>query len=175
MSRRFVPEESATVGAEENGASAPVGPTYRPSSSAYARVAALLHESRRQAPDQLGAFLAGRVADFGMENFSVYVTDFEQRRLVPILGSAATGSIDLDDSTGGLSFTTASQVVEPVGGGERLWSVVVDGAARLGVMCATIPAVDDDARALADTRRSDRRAARDPRPVHRRLHDVAPD
>ncbi len=149
MTSTFVPE--ATVGAEDEGTSAPVEPSSSSPSSAYARVAALLHESRRQAPDQVGSFLAGRVADFGMEDLSVYVTDFEQRRLVPIAGSAATGSIDMDDSTGGQSFTTAAQLVEPVAGGERLWSVVVDGAARLGVMCVTMPTLDDDVRALADS------------------------
>ncbi len=151
MTSTFVLEEPATLGAEDGGTSAPVEPSDSSPSSAYARVAALLHESRRQAPDQVGSFLAGRVADFGMGDLSVYVTDFEQRRLVPIVGSAATGSIDLDDSTGGQSFTTAAQLVEPVAGGERLWSVVVDGAARLGVMCVTMPTVDEEARALADS------------------------
>jgi len=152
MTSSFVPEDPVTVGPGGDGASEPVKPpTYRPSSNAYARVAALLHESRRQAPDQVGAFLAQRVTDFGMADLSVYVTDFEQRRLVSIVGSAAAGSLDMDNSTGGQSFTTAKQVVEPADGGDRLWSVVVDGAARLGVMSVTMPRVDDDARALADS------------------------
>jgi len=117
----------------------------------YAQVAALLHESRREAPDQLGSFLSRRVVPFGMRDLSVYVTDFEQRRLVPILGSAATSSIDMDGSTGGRSFTTGRQVDEAVDGGTRLWSVVIDGAARLGVMAVTISEVDDVARSLADS------------------------
>ena len=95
---------------------------------------------------------------------------------MPIVESSAKRSIDMDASTGGRSFTTAAQLVEPVVGGERLWSVVVDGAARLGVMCVTMPTVDDEARALADSLGGgDRGAARNPRPVHRRLHDAAPD
>lgn len=122
-----------------------------PSAGAYAQVAALLHESRHQAPDHLGAFLARSVARFGMGAVSVYVTDFEQRRLVPIVGSAETASIDMDASTGGRSFTTASQVETTVDGGTRLWSVLVDGAARLGVMAVTLAVVDDEARALADS------------------------
>lgn len=121
------------------------------STGAYAQVAALLHESRHQAPDHLGAFLARSIARFGMSEVSVYVTDFEQRRLVPILGSAETASIDMDTSTGGRSFTTASQVEAAVDGGTRIWSVVVDGAARLGVMAVTLEDVDDGARALADS------------------------
>lgn len=50
-----------------------------------------------------------------------------------------------------MSFTTASQVAEPTGDGERLWSVVVDGAARLGVMCVTVDVLDDEGRSLADS------------------------
>ena len=143
-----VPEESTMVGV---GRSRRFKLSEGPPSGAYAQVAALLHESRRQAPDQLGAFLAQRVAVFGMRDLSVYVTDFEQRRLVPIAGSAATASIGLDDSTGGRSFTTASQMEEPSDGGVRLWSVVVDGAARLGVMSVTVSELDQDGRSLADS------------------------
>jgi hypothetical protein len=120
-------------------------------SGVYAQVAALLHESRREAPDQLGSFLARRVVPFGMRDLSVYLTDFEQRRLVPIMGSAATSSIDMDTSTGGRSFTTARQAHETVDGGTRLWSVVIDGAARLGVMAVTLSEVDEVARSLADS------------------------
>ena len=116
----------------------PGDPNGRLSLGAYAQVAALLHESRREAPDQLGAFLGRRVAVFGMRDLSVYVTDFEQRRLVPIAGSAATESMDMDASSGGRSFTTTTQIEERVDDGVRLWSVVVDGAARLGVMCVTV-------------------------------------
>jgi hypothetical protein len=127
------------------------GDSARLSVGAYAQVAALLHESRREAPDQLGAFLGRRVAVFGMRDLSVYVTDFEQRRLLPIPGSAASASIEMDASTGGRSFTTAEQVEEPVDHGVRLWSVVVDGAARLGVICVTASMVDQESRALADS------------------------
>ena len=117
MSSSSVPEEPSPVSGE-------------PSEGVYAQVAALLHEARDQAPDQLGSFLASRIETFGMHDLSVYVTDFEQRRLVPIAGSAATASLDIDGSTGGRSFTTATQIPEPADGGERVWSVVVDGAAR---------------------------------------------
>jgi anti-anti-sigma factor len=121
------------------------------STGAYARVAALLHESRRQAPDELGSFLARGVADFGMRELSVYVTDFEQRRLIPIPGSTGVTTLDLDSSTGGRCFTTAAQIDEPAADGVRLWSVVVDGAARLGVMSVTVSRLEKDGRSLADS------------------------
>lgn len=142
------PRGTAIDGAGRSSASArePADP-----SGAYAQVAALLHESRRAAPDELGSFLAGRAASFGMQDLSVYVSDYEQRRLVPIAGSAQAASIAMDDTTGGRAFTTASQLDEAAEGGMRLWSVVVDGAARLGVMAVTVVVLDDEARSLADS------------------------
>jgi len=44
------------------------------SSGVYARVAALLHESRRAAPDEVGSFLSSRVAGFGMRDLSGDIT-----------------------------------------------------------------------------------------------------
>lgn len=86
-----------------------------------------------------------------MRDLSVFVTDYEQRRLVPIMGSADTESIDLDSSAGGTSFTAARQVEQVTASGVRLWSVVVDGAARLGVIAVTVSAIDAEARSLADS------------------------
>lgn len=132
----------------------PVTPSIRRgsgASGAYAHVAALLHESRRAAPDEVGSFLASRVGGFGMRDLSVYLADYEQRRLVPILGSTASASVDMDRSTGGTSFTTARQIEEATACGVRVWSVVVDGAARLGVMAATVSEIDDETRSLADS------------------------
>ena len=143
--------ESQSTATVDDDWTHPGDPYGRLSLGAYAQVAALLHESRSEAPDQLGAFLGRRVAVFGMRDLSVYVTDFEQRRLVPIAGSAARVSIDMDASTGGRCFTTTEQVEEQLDDGVRLWSVVVDGAARLGVMCVTVTKVDEEGRALADS------------------------
>ena len=138
---------------EAGQAEAPTSPGEATSalSGAYAQVAALLHESRRAAPDALGSFLARRAATLGLADLCVYVSDYEQRRLVPIVGSAEVSSIAMDDTIGGRAFTTARQLHEPAEGGARLWSVVVDGAARLGVMAATFASLDDDARALGDS------------------------
>lgn len=122
-----------------------------PSAGAYAQVAALLHECRSQAPDHLGPFLARSIARLGMNALSVYVTDFEQRRLLPIDGSAETSSIPIDGSIGGRAFTTARQMEEPVDGGTSVWSVIVDGAARLGVIAVTLSNVTPEDRALADS------------------------
>ena len=123
-----------------------------PERGVYAKIAALLHDSRRHAPDQLATFLGGSVRRFGMRDLSVYLTDFQQRSLVPIVGSSDPAPFSIDGTAGGKAFTTASQVAEPLTGGRtRLWSVVVDGAARLGVVSTTLDEVDDAARTLADS------------------------
>jgi serine phosphatase RsbU (regulator of sigma subunit) len=57
----------------------------------------------------------------------------------------------MDDSVGGRAFTSATQLEEPVDGGVRVWSVVVDGAARLGLLSVVFAEVDDAARSLADS------------------------
>ena len=121
------------------------------SSGVYAKVASLLHDARREPPDGLADFLRRHVSAFGMREVSVYVTDFEQRRLVPIPASAATSPLDISATVGGRCFTSVTQMEERVDDGVRLWSVVVDGAARLGVISVTTDAVDDESRALADS------------------------
>jgi serine phosphatase RsbU (regulator of sigma subunit) len=120
-------------------------------SGAYAQVAALLHESRDAAPDQLGVFLADRAVQFGMLELTVYVADFEQRHLMPIPGSTDTEALDMDQSLGGRAYSTATQLEETVDNAVRLWSVVVDGAARLGVFSVVFSEVDDERRSLANS------------------------
>ena len=115
----------------------------------HAQVASLLHDSRSVAPDQLGAFLGARGPEFGMREMSVYVTDYEQRHLIPIPGSADLAPLGIENSLAGVAFTTVSHAEEVVSGGVRLWTVVIDGAARLGVMSAVFVEVDHEARSLA--------------------------
>ena len=146
-----MPIESSGSGHGPSGARNRAGDPGGQGAGAYARVAALLHESRRAAPDQLGSFLAERVKSFGMRDLSVFVSDFEQRRLVPIVGSAETAPIDMDSSAGGRSFTSGARIDEPADGGTRLWSVVVDGAARLGAMAVTVSEPDDATWELAES------------------------
>ncbi|HUF33515.1 MAG TPA: PP2C family protein-serine/threonine phosphatase [Acidimicrobiales bacterium] len=120
-------------------------------SGAYAQIAALLHESRDAPPDQLGSFLGERAIQFGMQDLTVYVADFEQRHLMPIPGSVDTIALGMDDSIGGRSYSRARQLDEVVDGGVRLWSVVVDGAARLGVFSVVFSEIDDERRSLANS------------------------
>jgi serine phosphatase RsbU (regulator of sigma subunit) len=120
-------------------------------SGAYALIAALLHESRDAPPDQLGVFLRERAVEFEMLELTVYVADFEQRHLLPIPGSADTVALDMDGSVGGRAYCRARQLDEPVHNGVRVWSVVVDGASRLGVFSVVFSELDDERRSLANS------------------------
>ncbi|MBA2350116.1 MAG: hypothetical protein H0V81_17715 [Solirubrobacterales bacterium] len=51
-----------------------------------------------------------RAGQLRIWDVSVYVTDFEQRHLVPIAGSSAPDPMPIDHSLGGRAFTTASQL-----------------------------------------------------------------
>ena len=86
-----------------------------------------------------------------MRDLSVFVSDFEQRTLIPLPGSPAQQPFAMDETPGRRAFTTATQVAEPIADSTRLWSVVVDGVARLGVMSTTIDVADDAPRRLADS------------------------
>jgi hypothetical protein len=145
-----ITRRGGTARAQAPSATAPAHPA-SPAAGVYAHVAALLHEARRSAPDQVASFLASQVGGFGMRDLSVYVADYEQRRLVPIVGSTDTAPIDMESSIGGDSFTASRQIEQPVDGGTRLWSVIVDGAARLGVMAVTVALADVEALSLADS------------------------
>jgi len=56
-----------------------------------------------------------RAGQLRIWDVSVYVTDFEQRHLVPIAGSSAPDPMPIDHSLGGRAFTTASQLQKPAG------------------------------------------------------------
>jgi hypothetical protein len=144
-------EEAAVGGHERSPAETNVTNLGTGESGAYAQIAALLHESRDAPPDRLGEFLRDRAVRFGMLDLTVYLADYEQRHLVPIPGSVDTLALDMDQSFGGHSYSTACQLDEPVDSGVRLWSVVVDGAARLGVFSVVFSEIDDERRSLANS------------------------
>src|SRR5213076_2494893 len=66
-------------------------------------------------------------------------------------GSGGGRPNEPEEHSGRPAVPDATQVTEPIHGGVQVWSVVVDGAARLGVMCVTLPVLDEGGRALADS------------------------
>ncbi|WP_443040959.1 PP2C family protein-serine/threonine phosphatase [Streptomyces sp. AHA2] len=88
----------------------------------------------------------------GIPHSVVYLTDIQQRRLVPL--TDVTPALPVDDSLAGWTYRTQSlRVAETDTGGMTAWLPLVDGAERLGVLAvhapALTPAVLRSARALA--------------------------
>jgi hypothetical protein len=107
-------------------------------------VSRLLTQSHRVHPERVAPLLAEMLPQLGMNDVALYVTDLEQRLLVPVPGAGLPKRerLDIDDSPGGRAFRTELTVESEVadGGGTgtfRMWVPLLDGAERLGVLAVT--------------------------------------
>jgi phosphoserine phosphatase RsbU/P len=103
----------------------------------------LLEHTHLATPDQIPAAVAAAGREIGW-TVLVYLTDYEQRRLVPIPvpGLPEREVQGIESSLAGLSF----QRLRPLHGAEdptRLWVPLVDGVERLGVIEVLLPAGTD--------------------------------
>ena len=78
--------------------------------------------------------LANRCAEaFGIDEILIYLTDLQQRWLVPLTDGLPP--LDVDASPAGWCYRTVSPRMEESGNGDLcVWLPVVDGAERLGVL-----------------------------------------
>ncbi|MBE8521016.1 serine/threonine-protein phosphatase [Amycolatopsis sp. H6(2020)] len=97
----------------------------------------LLDGAHRAPPERLPAVVAeaGRALDL---TIGVYLADYDQRTLVPLRPGAA--ELDIESTVGGDVFRRAGTTVTRDG---TLWTVLLDGVERLGVL-EIVPAGDAD-------------------------------
>lgn len=88
----------------------------------------LLEGAHRAPPERLPAIVAeaGRALDL---KIGVYLADYDQRTLVPLRPGAA--ALDIETTVAGDVFRHAGTTVTPDG---TLWTVLLDGVERLGVL-----------------------------------------
>lgn len=98
----------------------------------------LFEASHELPPDQLGALVEQEILRAGFVEANVYLVDHEQRHLVPLTASGATG-LAVDGSLGGKAFQTEEPVEGDAGENRRLWLVLRDGVERLGVLALVAP------------------------------------
>jgi hypothetical protein len=113
-----------------------------------AALAGLVHDAAQAPADGLGAFLRVWGAGVGLGDLSVYLVDYQQRQLAPINPFGDFQALHIDTTVAGRAFTTGQQIEVSVGADLRLWTAVVDGSARLGVLGVTVDQIDDDSRQL---------------------------
>ncbi|MGW3961376.1 PP2C family protein-serine/threonine phosphatase [Amycolatopsis sp. NPDC005003] len=96
----------------------------------------LLEGAHRAPPERLPAVVAeaGRALDL---TIGVYLADYDQRTLVPLRPGAA--ELDIETTVGGDVFRRAGTVTRD----GTLWTVLLDGVERLGVL-EIVPAGDAD-------------------------------
>ncbi len=97
----------------------------------------LLEGAHRAPPERLPAVVAdaGRALDL---KIGVYLADYDQRTLVPLRTGAA--ELDIETTVGGEVFRCAGTTVTREG---TLWTVLLDGVERLGVL-EIVPTGDAD-------------------------------
>ena len=120
-------------------------------------ISELLRRSHRVHPERVAPLFAEQLPRLGMDDVALYLTDLEQRFLVPVpgLGLPEREPLDIDDSVGGRAFRSESTIDgEVVRAGDpatiRLWVPLLDGAERLGVLSVTAVATDVTRRRAGD-------------------------
>jgi hypothetical protein len=95
----------------------------------------LLEGTHRAPPERLPAVIAaaGRALDLDV---TVYLADYDQRLLLPLRsdGAPERAPLDLETSTAGLAYQHAGSVVTEDVAGPRLWTTLLDGDERMGVL-----------------------------------------
>ncbi|WP_410674969.1 PP2C family protein-serine/threonine phosphatase [Amycolatopsis sp. cmx-4-68] len=92
----------------------------------------LLEGAHRAPPERLPAVVAeaGRALDL---RIGIYLADYDQRTLVPLRADVA-GELDIETSVAGDVFRHAGTTVTRDGPEPTLWTVLLDGVERLGVL-----------------------------------------
>jgi serine phosphatase RsbU (regulator of sigma subunit) len=102
----------------------------------------LLRGSHLMPPDALGELTDAAAARLGAQSATLWLTDYEQTSLVPLLPpEGAREVLSIDGSIAGRAFRTVTPVEVEVEGGRarRLWVPLLDGVERLGVLEVVLP------------------------------------
>jgi serine phosphatase RsbU (regulator of sigma subunit) len=95
----------------------------------------LLHASHLLAPDDLAATVATHARMLGVREAVLYLSDYEQITLLPLLGAEVPErqALLIEGTMAGRAFARVEIVSSPANHGHRLWIPLLDGVERLGV------------------------------------------
>lgn len=103
----------------------------------------LLRSSHLAGPDQLPAMASTAGELLGAEETRLYLVDYDQVWLVPLVDPSPSGDraepIAIDGTVAGLVFSDIRQHASTAGGTTVLWTPVLDGTERLGVLMLRLP------------------------------------
>src|SRR4051794_34113481 len=110
----------------------------------------LLRASHVGGPDELPAMVAAAGEHLDANLSVLYVIDYEQQSLEPLIAPGElrpVESVDVDATLAGRAFTLVAQQVAEADDGRTVWTPVLDGTDRLGVLQLQFPSsvqVDDE-------------------------------
>jgi serine phosphatase RsbU (regulator of sigma subunit) len=102
----------------------------------------LIDASHLLPPDGLPALVAEHVRALGASDVVLYLVDYEQRMLMPMVDdrSGKAEELSIDGTVAGRAFRTVTvQEVPGPEGGQRRWIPIVDGTERIGVLALDFP------------------------------------
>ncbi len=106
----------------------------------------LVLASTRLHPDDIPQVVANEAAKLGVTELVIYLSDMEQRLLVPLQppGAEPLAPLAIDGTVAGRAYRTQRPVVSagggPAGGGTTMWLPLMDSAERIGVISASLAA-----------------------------------
>ena len=98
----------------------------------------LLRASRTLPPYELANAVDQAIRRIGARTSCMYLSDHDQMSLHPLGPAGGERSFAVDGTVGGRAFALEATVTLPTDDGARLWVPLLDGTARLGVLCVEL-------------------------------------
>jgi hypothetical protein len=101
----------------------------------------VLRGAHLMAPDSAADLATQGAAHLGAETAVLWLVDYEQTLLYPVLGlpGQVHETLSIDGSVAGRAFRASELVETDAVGGRRLWVPLLDGVERLGVLELGVP------------------------------------
>jgi len=129
-------------------------PQHLPEPDPQAALLEMLDEAHELPPWLVPLWASRHATALGASAITVYLHDYEQRILVPLsgeaVGSEVLGTLAIDGTIAGRAYAHSEQLTSAADdGGIVLWTPLLDGTDRVGVLAVCFPELTDDRRLLA--------------------------
>lgn len=108
-------------------------------SRALGALRVLLRSTHLASADDLPALVAAAAAELGADRGTLYVVDYDQTLLVPLVEAGLAEPLPVEGTLAGRTFSDVVQHVSAADEGRGLWSPVLDGTDRIGVLHLEFP------------------------------------
>src|SRR5688500_20145354 len=103
----------------------------------------LIDRSHLMDPSRFTDEVNAAAAHLGASELEIFLTDYEQRMLMPLRVTAGGEPLTIETTLAGRAFMSGESQFSEQGGGFRLWVPLLDGSDRLGVVRLDVEVVDE--------------------------------